>query len=579
MPLARPVPESLSPTPFTWRRFDPRPAGGPSLAPGGLSPAEGEAVCLQFSGYLTNRPNLLLTHRDAPPLSDGEIAARVFARYGRDTPARLEGPFSCILWHPARRELLAVRDRLGIRTLAYSLTPEELRLATRPADLSEAEAGHLDPSSIARHLCGFPPTAGRTFFRGLEALPPATALRVTPSHHETYRYWCPENGTLPRREGNDDAQAEALLALLRRVMAEHATALATGVTLSGGLDSTSVAALASQVGPRPFALTWTAPEVPEADESRAAARVREFLGLAGLEIPAARYGPLSGDLTAEVVPSEPALGFYTTLWDATFNAARESGLAVVLTGASGDHLFGGNVFSYADLLLQGRWRRLVRDWREQGRTSSLTPVQRLRRMLLGPIWDAWIRPRAPLSLRHPPEWLGDPLRTVLAPSPPPRELGLLPGRALRLRELRDPLLPALVSPLTERARGQGLDLRHPWLDFRLFELAAALPSEQSFAAGVRKGILRRALRGLLPDETLTRPRKIYPTALARRSLREWGNAQARTLLSGMRAEEMGFVRAPALRAAFDRLCAGEAAGAPGLLWHALTLEAWLRRYF
>jgi hypothetical protein len=200
-------------------------------------------------------------------------------------------------------------------------------------------------------------------------------------------------------------------------------------------------------------------------------------------------------------------------------------------------------------------------------------------MALAPVANAyipgWERVRIPLV-----PWLGERLRREELPALPatmelPRRL--LPGRRERLRALRDPLLPVVASLATRHAARYGIDFRHPMLDHRLFDFAASLPTTQTFAAGRRKVILRNAMHGLLPEPVLGCWGKTYPDAIARRGLRERERAKVWSLMTDMRAAEMGFVDERRLRAAYRDYLTGRDRRA--LFWNTLTLEAWLRRYF
>jgi asparagine synthase (glutamine-hydrolysing) len=131
--------------------------------------------------------------------------------------------------------------------------------------------------------------------------------------------------------------------------------------------------------------------------------------------------------------------------------------------------------------------------------------------------------------------------------------------------------------LTAQAARHGIELRHPLLDHRLFEFAASLPTAQTFAAGMRKIILRNAMRGRLPDEVVDRRGKTYPAAIARRGLRERERAKVWSLVTNMRAADLGFVDEQRLRQAYGDYLTGRSDSS--LFWHTLTLEAWLRRYF
>jgi asparagine synthase (glutamine-hydrolysing) len=528
-------------------------------------------------GFLTNRPELWRRVGLGPGTSDGELVAALYAQDREDLLRHLCGPFAFVLKDEGRGLLFAASDRMGAHGLFYSELNGRLRISDRVDDLlASHQPPRLNPNAVALHLVGHPPPLGETFFRGIHSLPPASALLSSPTRRGLWRYWHAETPT-SRRKPTLEQSAGALRSLLIQVVDEYVEAKPCGITLSSGLDSTSVAAAATHRGrgPKPVALLWSAREFPEADESAGARAVQTHLGLEGVEIPVGHLGPLAQEVSTQVLGSSPLCGFFAPAWEATFSAAREHGLRTLLSGFSGDHLFGGDVFSYPDLLLTGRWLRLAREFRAHSRFSSFSAPELARRTILLPIFDAWLQPEL-AAFTSPSPWISSSLGERLRIFEPPRRVGLFPGRVLRLRWLGDPMISTTAQYLTRRASAWGIELRHPLIDHRLVELAAAIPVEHAYEAGLQKAVLRHAMRGLLPETTLAQTHKVYPAAIARSSLRT-EQQRVQDLMRGMRAAELGFIDEAKLRAAYAEFHAGRSLRTT--FWHALTLEAWLRRYF
>jgi asparagine synthase (glutamine-hydrolysing) len=471
----------------------------------------------------------------------------LYERFGLDTPRHITGPSAWVLWDAPHRRLVAVRDRMGTRGLYYIFQDGMLHLAdgVEPLLALLSSPPSPNPRAVAAHLQGRVPDPGETFYEGIQSVRPGETLVVNKEGIRHQLYWRIEPQP-PLRLPDDEAYARALRERLFSIVAEYAPDGPVGVTLSSGLDSTSIAAALTHTEARPTAFTWTAPELPEADETAGALATARKLGYPVVTIAADQRWPLREEPCPE--PETPLFNYYTGLWEETFRKTRENGTTVLLSGFGGDYLFGGDVFSYPDLLLTGRWRRLGREIREHLPFSSLRLPGLLRRMVLAPIVRSFPRPR-----------------------------GLLPGRRARLRLLGDPFIPAVASLITTHAARHGIDFRHPLLDHRLLEFAASLPASQTFAAGRRKIILRNAVRDLLPAEVVERRDKIYPVAIVHRGLRERERARIQALMTDMRAARMGFVDEARLREEYRRYLAG--ATQSTLFWHSLTLEAWLRRYF
>ena len=548
----------------------------------------GETRVAWREGLFANRGEASALLGLAGDVAVEELLPRLYERFGLAALPKVNGTLSWILWDGARRRLLAVADRVGIRPIHFTVRSGFLHLAGSPEpllDLADATAAAarrptldpaaLNPAAVAAHLHGEAPPPGETFHRSISVLAPGGYLLASEGQVRHGTYW--QLAQVPAlRLPDDAAYAEELWELLVRVVGEYADrAGRMGIALSSGLDSTGLAAALRQAAPdsRLTAFSWTAPELPATDEGPPAQRAARRLGCPIVLIRGDLCWPLrDGIRLSRASPSAP---YYSALWDAIFQAVRSHGESLLFSGHSGDHLFGGNVYSYPDLLLTGRWLRLVNEIRAHRRRTGRALPWIVRWMILGPI----ARATSPLLPgRRPVAWLGPALAGEVAARPRlalPRLV--LPGRQQRLQLLRDRSLGAATALIDAQAGEHGISFRHPWLDHRLLEFAASLPSTQTFEAAVRKGILRRVLAGRVPDEILAQPDKTVPAALLDRGLRERETAKVWRLLTGMRAAELGWVDEELLRAEYQAYLDGRIRRTR--FWHALTLEAWLRRWF
>jgi asparagine synthase (glutamine-hydrolysing) len=556
----------------SWNRL-----GDPALpSPRGH---RGNVVCLWTAGFLAHRKELRSALGAPTGTPDAELLLRAYERHGLETPAKLAGPFAWALWDSGEKRLVAARDRLGTRALYYTVQGEILHLASGLEALLATLPSPLSPNPLAvhEHLHGLPPRPGETFYQGISILRPGEVLVATRDRLDRRLYWRIEPRP-PLRLENEDAYAEAVWTRLLQAVEESAPEGPTGVAMSGGFDSTSVATALRVARPEAeiTVFTWTARDLPEADESFKAEATARALGYPVIPIPADRHWPLSREPGIRPAPEGPLYNFYTDVWEVVFEAARERGIPVLLTGYGGDSLFGGNAYSYPDLLLTGRWLRLAGEVRRHLPRSSVGFRGILRRMILSPILHSLLPQRAARGPRPVP-WLGPKLAGLREARTAASREWLLPGRLQRLGILRDPFISAVALQSTDHASRHGIDLRHALLDHRLWELAAALPSTQTFAAGNRKIALRNALRRVLPPDVWSSLGKTYPSAIAHHGLRERETGKVWDLLRGMRAADMGFGDEALLHEEYRSYLAGKNQG--GLLWQALTLEAWLRQYF
>lgn len=546
-----------------WRR-DREPAPAPLSASAG----EEAAVCLLFDGYLAGAGG---------PIAGAAAARAVAAAYrvhGSALAGALPGAWCAVLWDRRRSALVAATDAAALCPLYLRLDGPRVLLSTSLERLLAAAPRHVDADVLAWPLAGVAPPAGRTPWHGVRALAPGGCWTILVGSETQSVGWAA--GPRPPFAGDAEQSAARLVELLDEVVPQHLAGLAAGITLSSGLDSSTLAAVAAAGGgPRPVALAWTSPELPEADESAGSGEVARHLGLATLWVDAAGHWPLRQRLELRPPACGPFATSYPGLWRETCRAARESGLSTVVTGSSGDHLFGGGVAPYADDLLTARWGRLLRQLRRHREVSDLGRLEMLRRFVAAPILRSYL-PRWRDRVGRPQPWLGERARRLLAAAAPPPAGRGLPARRERSRLLADHGLGHALHQLGDLARAEGVSLRHPLLDVRLLDLALRVPPHHVFDAGIDKTILRRAMAGRLPASTLARRRRIVPTALAHRGFRERETATMWSLLTDMRTAALGLVDEAEARRSYRRYLDGDGAGVR--VWWAASVEAWLRHH-
>ena len=546
--------------------------------------------CLWSAGFIANRSELtrLLELQATPP--DPALLLRLWLRYGAAAAEKIAGTLSFILWNDRLEELILLRDRTGSRGL-YFASPTAFGdrggfAASTSLDALATVLGgsrEIETAAVAKLLHGQAPPPGRTFFRNLNVLEPGRMMSVRRSTSRVRTYWALAPRRVLRLKG-DREYGEALDSLLDTVVGQYLPGPSSAakdnwaITLTSGMDSNSVAAAVRKMDTtaRPLAVTWITPELPQADESSLARMVRNRFGWPGLEIRADLFWPLSTPGGLLVTPEGPFVNHFTEAWDATFEELRQRGVGALFTGLSGDNPFGGNVSGYPDYLLSGRWLRLLREVHDHHRCSSWSLSRILRSMLLRPIQ----RHYAPWAAALPsPPWVPGALRRRYREQQErvPGRWAVLPGRAEMQGQLRDRMLPVVAEGMGRQAAAFGIQLLHPLLDHRIFEFAARLPVEQVFRAAERKIILKTAMRGRLPEEILYKKSKIYPLAIHDRGLRERETEKVSDLLKDMRAEAMGFVDGGALRTHYAHYTQGRSSS--GMMWSALSLEAWLRKVF
>jgi asparagine synthase (glutamine-hydrolysing) len=285
---------------------------------------------------------------------DTEVVLKLLARHGSGALCRINGMFALALWDEARRHLLLARDRFGQKPLYYAQVGDLWLFASEVRALlaSGLIERRLDPAVVRGYLAlgavQGPPTA----VAGVRLVPAASFLEIEAGRAvERGRYWSPDAG---RQARSDREVREVFQAAVRRHLVSDAP---IGLFLSGGVDSSAVAAAAVRVqAARPVTLSVVFPEQPGESEGEHALRMAQYAGTEHREI------PITGREMAQLLPraldamDQPTTDSINT-WLVS-HAARQAGMKVALTGLGGDELFGGYP-AFCDVPRLLSWRRTL----------------------------------------------------------------------------------------------------------------------------------------------------------------------------------------------------------------------------
>ena len=532
--------------------------------------------------------------------SDTEVILKGYAVWGPAVLDRLEGMFAVAIWDAARDELLLGVDPAGIKPLYYwqgaegrALFASEVRALLGTGLVSR----DLDPVGLEGYLAYGAVPAPATIVRGVRALPGGSRLRLRsdgtalgPTRYATLEF--APAGAPPLDAG---ALVSGLRAALEDAVRRHlASDVPVGVFLSGGIDSSSVAALMHTVAPGSvwsFSVTFDEARFSEAPYSalvarRYSARHEEIrLSARGL------LGMLPDALAAIDQPTMDGINVY-----ALSRAVRERGLKVVLSGQGGDELFGG----YPTFTLVPRalaWRRRLGLLPAGARSLAAGAWSRLRRRSAVPDKGARLlagdgdplgtylvfrelfppASRAALFPGRPGDETAHGLPLALAAELARETRGLDPVNQVSLLELRIYLANMLLRDGDVMSMAHGLEVRVPLLDRRLVEVVARVPGRQKLDARLPKPLLVRALADRLPPEIYGRPKQGFTLPWE-----EWLRGDLRAVVAD-RFESASIAGAVGLD---DRACRafwrGFVARRPGRswarVWALFVLLDWCRRH-
>ncbi|OHC75551.1 MAG: asparagine synthase (glutamine-hydrolyzing) [Rhodospirillales bacterium RIFCSPLOWO2_12_FULL_58_28] len=455
--------------------------------------------------------------------SDTEVLLNLLRRYGPDGISRLTGMFSFAFWDCKTKELLLCRDRLGVKPLVYAhLNDGQLAFASEINALKSHPGIDLavDNSALSEFLACLYVPAPRTIYCGIKKLPPGHLLRWQNGKITLEPYWRPSiNGS--RLLAVDDAIDELLPLVKKAVVSHMVSDVPVGCFLSGGIDSSVIAALMAEEARRQGAapihtFTMTFDEAAY-DERTAARRVASHIGSRHAELPASsRLVNLLSDCVAGF--GEP-FGNPTALLIHDLSRKAREHVTVALVGDGGDETFAGYP-RYEGGLLAQKYRRLPK-WLRRGiiePASCLIPesadgrhfLRRAREFLTGAnhpdgeMYASWVeyfsREERRLLLgadEAPPSPIND--LFLQAPSSHPLD-------AMQQTDLLSFLPGNLLAYGDAMSMRHALELRLPLIDHHLVEHIGMLSPSLRVNGGM-KGLLKAVARRLLPNEIVDAPKR------------------------------------------------------------------------
>lgn len=536
-----------------------------------------QPVCIVHNGEIYNHIELRRELEDLGhsfrSQSDTEVILAAWLQWGRECLSRFNGMWAFVIFDRSRHEVFCARDRFGIKPLYWVETGESTAFASeirqlRPLLAEVRPVADRVEDFLATGLSDHTPD---TFLHGIRQLPGGHWLSIdTQTARSTVERWyrlAPAHHAAVLGPAEAAEQLAALLA--DSVSLRLRSDVPVGTCLSGGLDSSSVATLASPLyraasGERFRAITAISSEEENSEEGYA----RQLVDSAGLQWITVRPGFAEFQEALDDViagQEEPFAGPSIFMQYFVMRAARQNGITVLLDGQGGDETLLGYERYYGawllDTLREGGLAALGRGLRDIGRANANMPPLRMAAYVLGSLF-------APLragSVR----WRYPFLRGQGLPEAQRRF-----GRATRdvsamqVQELTCTNLPMLLRYEDKNSMQHGIEARLPLLDYRMVEFALGLRSTVKMHQGWTKWPLRQAMDGQMPASITWRRNKIGFEAPAATWLRELLPEIRRSVLSSRFLEP--YVDLPRLRRSFEQVD-------HRMLWRLYNMQRWAEK--
>jgi asparagine synthase (glutamine-hydrolysing) len=470
--------------------------------------------------------------------SDTEVILNAFREWGIDCLDRFRGMFAFALWDARQHELWLVRDRIGIKPLYFAMNQGRLSFASEIKALLEdpIQPRAIDEESLFHFLEFMTCPSPKSLFQGIQRLSPGTWLRIRSSGDiEERRYWDVLEHTESLASLTENEVAERVLAGLENsVELRKVSDVPVGVFLSGGIDSSTNAALFSRRGQEPvstFTIGYQGDGGGYENENDIARSMAESIGADHHELLLSQDDLLSFVPRMVELQDEPIADPVCVPVHYVSKLARDAGVPVCQVGEGADELFWGypgwklvhtlsrwndlpvprfaKRMALGGMKLAGKDETLPYEWLRRG--ANGLPIfwtgsqlftepqkqrllsQRMRRDLAGlSSWDA-IRPIHQRFEER--AW-------------EPSHLNWMTYLDLNLR-----LPELLLMRVDKMSMGNSLETRVPFLDHEFVALAMSIPSALKTKNGTLKHILKKSVRGLIPDEIIDRPKQGFGVPL------------------------------------------------------------------
>jgi asparagine synthase (glutamine-hydrolysing) len=492
------------------------------LSAGGAQPMynESSSLVLVFNGeiynYIELREELLAKGHVFRSRSDSEVILHAFEEWGEECVKRFNGMWAFGIWNRVTQRLFISRDRLGVKPLYFKAESDsfifssELKGITAVRSLTKANRG-----KVHDYLAyGYRVNDGQTFFAEVNELPPGHNLTLENGGWSITRYWhLPEREThQPLSNNQGEERRQALHELLgNAVRLRFRSDVPVALLQSGGLDSSIIACIVNDLlakgdleARKVLALTAHFPG-SEYDEVEVVERLLSSLphiDLETVEISGKHLSEHLHDFIRQI--GEPVASPTSFAHWSLMKELKKQGIKCVINGQGADEAFAGYIryiigYRLLDLLFS-------RPWTLPGQIISLMRRNRFSlRYILAQFFKAVAGRRAAAHVRSRVERVND----VLSQEFRKEHDGRLPDLPMAVgsdnldKHLRRQLeyygFNQILHYEDHSSMSQGIEIRSPFVDYRMMEFAFTLPDTDKFDHGRTKAIMRDAYKGLVPD--------------------------------------------------------------------------------
>jgi len=435
-----------------------------------------ENLWLKANARIDGREELIqklkLTVKESP--TDDELILQAYEAWGEDCVKHLIGDFAFAIWDGRLQRLFCARDHFGVKPFFFTHISDHFNFSSslNALRLDSRVSETLNEIAIGDYLLfGVNQDHSTTTFKDIQRLPPGHTLTVANNVVKIRRYWTPSIPAEVRFRDND-SYVERFSELLSRAVADRLRTDRVAISMSGGLDSTSLAAVAREHGAMVHAFSVVYDTLIPDEERHFSTAAAEYLDIPITHVNADRYSLFDEQVPGDMDQPEP---FLLSPLTGQFNDLLRlcaSFSPVALTGYDGDAFM--HEPQRPRLQIRTRIKRMLRkqdeddrfpEWIDERFATQTNLLERWKQFWCNPVYSG--------------------------------------KRPAAMRALNSKIWTALFEGYDRGATKLHLDVRHPFLDIRLIEYLLAIPPKPWC---VHKHILRSAMKGKLSPTVLNRPK-------------------------------------------------------------------------
>jgi asparagine synthase (glutamine-hydrolysing) len=558
-------------------------------------PLQEDHVLLSADIRLDNRRELGsllgLSTLEMEEASDARLLLLSYRRWGEKCLDYFLGDFAFALWDGQKEQLFCARDALGARDLCYYQTADLFLAASEISQLlvHPALEPQINERRVAAFLARLWDDAVETFLQDIYYLPPAHAMIVTAQETRQWRYWDIDEGLVIRYQEEAEYVEQYRFILAEAVRCRLRASGPIAVSLSGGLDSSALAALAAPImaqrgQERLRSFSYAFDKLSSCDERRYIKPIVDRYQLRAQFIPCDDVWPLKNlpdwPVSRDFVLSDPFAG----LPNAVMKAAQEARVQLLIAGYFGDTLSGGSHYWALDMMRDGRLGMLadiVRRYPSRDLLSTYVLDKGARQFLPYSLTKAYreIRPRplAPIAPGiHPHLVVIGNLRQRLS-SQTGRKKFSTPGFGNRYEALFASSFSQGIAATRHQYNQHGLEIVSPYLDRRLVEFTMAVPAYILGRPGYSRLLQRQSMIDLLPEIVWQRQKQTSFVPLMHKGLQEKERDTVKGIFNDPQIVQRQFVKQDWLQDQLEKPFEQSSEGS--FFWDCIALELWLKCFW